>query len=188
MIEDNVMSEKYGGRSPLFSVLSFMFRKNVAFLAVMLLPNFCVQGAITINPTPIKITGSVIATAACTFGSDKTLQIEFGDVFINQISGDYYKKPLDYTLSCNGDADGKTIKMEWVGDAAAFDNTLLTTDVTGLGIKLLQNSNKVSPNTWFSINAVSPPALDVVLVKNNGANFSNGQEFNASAILKVDYL
>ncbi|WP_293770410.1 fimbrial protein [uncultured Pantoea sp.] len=182
------MSEEYGGKRSIFSNLPLFTRKIAIFLGCILVPLLSAQGAVTVNPVPVNITGTVIATASCTFGSDKLIQIEFGDVFINQISGDYYKKAVDYSLSCKGDADGKTIKMEWIGEAASFDSTLLTTDVNGLGIKLLQDSQKVSPNTWFTINAASPPALDVVLVKNSGAKFSNGQEFNASATLKVDYL
>ncbi len=140
-----------------------------------------------IDPIPIKITGTVIATAACNFGSDETVAVEFGDVYINQISGDFYKKPVPYTLTCQGDSAGKTISMQWVANAAAFDSQLTTTDVSGLGIKLLQNNSQVSPNAWFTIDANSPPSLDVVLVKQSGASFSSGQEFNASATLKVAY-
>lgn len=94
---------------------------------------------------------------------------------------------MPYTLTCEGDAEGKTIQMQWVGTSSSFDSTLLNTDVTGLGIKLLQNSTQVSPNTAFTIDGSSPPALEVVVVKNTGASFSNGQEFNASVTLKVDY-
>lgn len=168
--------------------LRALLNSSLMFLAGILAQFPAVAASIVIDPVQINISGTVIATASCTFGSDKTIQIEFDDVYINKISGDFYKKPVDYTLSCEGDADGKTIQMQWVGTAASFDSSLLTTDVSGLGIKLLQNNSQVNPNARFTIDGASPPALDVVLVKQSGASFSNGQEFNASATLKVDYL
>ncbi|MGK3141808.1 fimbrial protein [Pantoea sp. C2G6] len=181
------MPAKYSTEKPGVSGVRAFLKNSFTLLGCMVIYPLCAQGAITIDPVPITISGTVIATASCTFGSDKTIEIEFGDVYISQIIGDTYKKPVDYTLSCEGDADGKTVYMEWVGDQSSFDSTLLTTDVTGLGVKLLQNNTQVSPNTRFTIDAASPPSLDVVLVKNSGASFTNGQEFNASATLKVDY-
>lgn len=169
-----------------FDARSFL-KKNLIILGCMVAHPFYANGAITMNPVPINITGTVIASASCTFDSDEAITVEFGDVYINEITGDNYKKPVPYTLTCEGDAEGKTIQMQWVGTSSSFDSTLLNTDVTGLGIKLLQNSTQVSPNTAFTIDGSSPPALEVVVVKNTGASFSNGQEFNASVTLKVDY-
>lgn len=141
-----------------------------------------------IDPVTIKITGTVVANATCTFNSNETIDIDFGDVYINDITGDNYKKTVPYTLNCQGDADGKSVVLTWKGTQASFDSALLSTDVTGLGVKLQQNSTQISINDGFVIDPDAPPTLEVVLVKNSAATFSNGQAFSASVTLAVDYI
>lgn len=157
------------------------------FLISMAVHPFFANAAITIDPIAINISGTVVANAACTFNSNEDINVEFGDVWISEIAGDTYKKPVPYTLSCAGDADGKNIQLRWVGTVASFNGKLLKTDVTGLGIELRQNSSQVNPNVWFTIDSTSPPPLDVVVVKQPDASFTNGQEFNASVTLEVAY-
>lgn len=148
-----------------------------------------VRPVYALDPVAINISGTVTANAACQFNTDETIILEFGsNVYISKIKGTYYKLPVPYFLNCEGDADGKNIKMRWVGTAASFDETLITTDVTGLGIKLLKDATQVNVNTWFDIDADSPPSLNVVLIKEAGSSLKNGQEFNASATLEVAYL
>lgn len=142
-----------------------------------------------LDPVAINISGTVTATASCQFNTDETIALEYGtNVYISKISGNYYKLPVPYFLNCEGDANGKSIRMRWVGTASSFEDTLLTTDVTGLAIRFLKNGTKVDINTWFDIEADSAPSLDVVLVKDAGATLKNGQEFNASTTLEVAYL
>nr|WP_024967126.1 fimbrial protein [Pantoea sp. IMH] len=140
-----------------------------------------------LDPVAINISGTVTASASCQF-NDETINLEFGNVYINKITGNFYKLPVPYFLNCEGDADGKNIRMRWVGTASSFDETLIATDVTGLGIKFLKDSSNVSANAWFDIDVDSPPSLNVVLIKEAGAFLRNGQEFNASATLEVAYL
>ncbi|MGN7915782.1 fimbrial protein [Enterobacter sp. 22466] len=135
----------------------------------------------------INISGTVVANASCTFSSDTPIQVNFGDVYITDIDGGSYKTKLPYSLTCKGDADGKSIEMQLKGTSASFDDNVLQTDVKGLGIKLLQNNNQIKPNDWFLINPDSPPDLEAVVVKDAAATFSNGQQFNAAATLVVDY-
>lgn len=142
-----------------------------------------------LDPVAINISGTVTATASCQFNTDETIGLEYGtNVYISKISGNYYKLPVPYFLNCEGDANGKSIRMRWVGTASSFEDTLLTTDVSGLAIKFLKNGTKIDINTWFDIEADSAPSLDVVLVKDAGATLKNGQEFNASTTLEVAYL
>lgn len=142
-----------------------------------------------LDPVAINISGTVTATASCQFNTDETIGLEYGtNVYISKISGNYYKLPVPYFLNCEGDANGKSIRMRWVGTASSFEDTLLTTDVSGLAIKFLKNGTKIDINTWFDVEADSAPSLDVVLVKDAGATLKNGQEFNASTTLEVAYL
>ncbi|OKB66622.1 hypothetical protein BHU62_11970 [Serratia marcescens] len=135
----------------------------------------------------INITGTVVANGRCTFAGGNPITVEYGDVFISDIAGDRYRQPLNYGVSCSGDAGGKTIQLQLAGIGADFDGTLLGTNAKGLGIKLLRDNSQMEPGKWYDLNPSSPPKLEGVLVKQSGADFSNGQEFSASATLKVAY-
>ncbi|MFN1150109.1 fimbrial protein [Serratia liquefaciens] len=141
--------------------------------------------------TPIRvgvnIHGTVIATASCTFNGQKPLQIDYGDVYISDLAPGHYRKNLDYALNCRGDSDGKQVVMKFMGDGAEFDGQLLKTDIRGLGIKLLNNSNVQPLNSWFVIDPGNQPALEVELVKQDKATFQNGQMFRGAATLVVEY-
>ena len=135
----------------------------------------------------INITGTIVANARCNFSNGNPITVEYGDVYISEIAGDAYKKKVNYSVSCSGDADGKTIQLQFSGSGADFDGTLLNTDAQGLGIKILRNGSQMTLGQWYDLNPNAPPTLEAVLVKNSGASFTNGQEFNASATLKVAY-
>ncbi|WP_343530006.1 fimbrial protein [Yokenella regensburgei] len=135
----------------------------------------------------VRITGTVVATASCTFSGTDPIKVEFGDVYINEIIGEAYKQPVPYQVSCKGDPDGKTLQMQIAGSAASFDGKQLKTDASGLGIKLLKGSETLSVNQWFNFDNASQPLLYAVLEKQTGARFQDGQAFNASATLKVAY-
>lgn len=135
----------------------------------------------------IDITGTIVANARCNFSGGNPITVEFGDVYINDIAGETYRQPLNYDVSCNGDAQGKTIQLQLSGTGASFDGTLLNTDAEGLGIKILSNNTQMVLGQWYDFNPDAPPKLEGVLEKEDGAIFSNGQEFNASATLKVAY-
>lgn len=135
----------------------------------------------------ISLTGEVIATASCSFSNGDPIKVEFGDVYINEIVGTAYRQMIPYQVNCKGDPDGKTIQMQMAGTAASGDNSKLITDVSGLTIQLQNGSAPLQLNQWFDFNEASPPSLYAVLVKQNGARFQDGQEFNATATLKVAY-
>ncbi|QGH61590.1 fimbrial protein [Serratia proteamaculans] len=135
----------------------------------------------------ISISGTVVATARCSFADGKPITVEFGDVYISDIAAGVYRQPLSYKVACSGDADSKTIQMQLSGDGAAFDNKLLKTDVKGLGIELLWDKSQMEVGKWYDLDPAAPPTLEGELVKQKGADFSNGQEFKASATLKVAY-
>ena len=88
----------------------------------------------------VRITGTVVATALCTFSGSDPIKVEFGDVYINEIIGETYKQPVPYQVTCKGDPDGKTLQMQIAGSAASFDGKQLKTDASGLGIKLLKGN------------------------------------------------
>lgn len=135
----------------------------------------------------LVISGTVVATASCTFTGADPIQVEFGDVYINEIIGDAYKQAIPYQVNCKGDPEGKTLQMQVVGSAASFDNQKLTTDANGLAIKLLTGSQTLPVNQWFDFDNANQPVLYAVLEKQSGARFQDGQEFSATATLKMAY-
>lgn len=135
----------------------------------------------------VNINGTIVANASCTINSQSPIQVSFGDVYINEIDTGGYRKEIPYSLICKGDPDGKSIEMRLAGAGADFDGNVLKTSINGLGIKILSNNNQITPNSWFTINADSPPSLAAVVVGDKNAHFSNGQRFDAAAMLVVDY-
>lgn len=135
----------------------------------------------------INISGTIVANASCKISGGSPIAIEYGDVYINEISGDNYRKEIPYGVTCQGDPEGKSIQIQMVGDVASFDSGLLSTDASGLGIKVLQNGNQMDLNKWYNLDPSNKPKLEGVLVKQSGASFSNGQEFNAGVTLTVAY-
>lgn len=135
----------------------------------------------------VKISGTVIATASCDFSGSDPIQVDFGDVYINEIAAGIYKQPVPYTVSCRGDPDGKLLQMQLSGTAGNYDNSNLRTSADGLEIKLLKGSDAMAVNQWFNFDTSNPVALSAVLIKQSGANLKDGQAFSASATLNVAY-
>lgn len=162
---------------------------NLKYILCLFMMQFCftAYAKMTTTNVDVNITGTVVATASCTFNNRKPINIDYGDVYISDINAGGYIKEIPYSLTCKGDSDGKSIQMRIVGSTASFDKSLLATNVTGLGIKLLKNKMQFTPNTWFKIFPSSPPLLEAILVKGSNAVLSNGKRFNASATLVVDY-
>lgn len=135
----------------------------------------------------INIYGTIVANARCSFSANNPINVEYGDVYVSEIIDDKYRQPLSYSVSCSGDSGGKTIQLQLSGTGAGFDGSLLQTDAKGLGIRILRNNSPMTLGKWYDLNPEVPPKLEGVLVKERGATFNNGQEFNASATLKVAY-
>jgi type 1 fimbria pilin len=155
-------------------------------LAGELLAHSATAGPIASN-LDISITGTIVATASCTFTGPDPIKVEFGDVYINEIADEIYRQPIPYQVNCKGDPDGKTLQMQITGIGANYDGKKLKTDADGLGISLLKGSDALAPNQWFNFDSASQPALYAVLEKQSGARFQDGQAFSAVATLKVAY-
>lgn len=142
--------------------------------------------AIITQGTEIYITATVVAPPPCTL---KTVNVDFGkDVVTTQIDGKNYLQPLKYNVECTGAAPGRALKMTITGIGAAFDSTVLRTDVDDLGIKLLANGAAFDLNTPLNFDYGSSPKLDAVPVKKSGATLEGkGGAFNSSATLLLEY-
>lgn len=123
------------------------------------------------NTATITIKVTVVAPPPCTVNDNKTITVEFGDVMTTRVDGNNYRMPVNYTLDCRS-ASANAMKLQVQGNGAAFDGTVLRSDKAGLGIKLLQGSNKLPINTALNFTYPNKPELWAVPVKQSGATLT----------------
>ena len=104
----------------------------------------------------------------------RTIDIDFGKVGIKRIDGNRYMQRIDYSIKCEFLDNSRQLKMKIMGGAAAFDGSVLTSSVNGLGIKLLANGKAFAINTPLNIDYANPPTLDAVPVKNSAVTLAEG--------------
>ncbi|BEO55763.1 exotoxin [Serratia marcescens] len=136
--------------------------------------------------TKVNITATVVAPPPCVINDGRTIDIDFGKVGIKRIDGNRYMQRIDYSIKCKFLDNSRQLKMKIMGSAAAFDNSVLTSSVTGLGIKLLANGKAFAINTPLDIDYANPPTLDAVPVKNSAVTLAEG-DFTSGATMLVDY-
>ncbi len=136
--------------------------------------------------TKVNITATVVAPPPCVINDGSTIDIDFGKVGIKRIDGSRYMQRIDYSIKCEFLDNSRQLKMKIMGSAAAFDNSVLTSSVTGLGIKLLANGKAFAINTPLNIDYANPPTLDAVPVKNSAVTLAEG-DFSSGATMLVDY-
>ena len=159
---------------------------SILLLSMLLLNNTASAVEKSHDSIQIMLTG-ILKESVCSFGS-KPIDVEFGDVFIGQINSAAYSQKIGYTLTCRDDQpDGMAFTMSIDGAPAGFDSSLLGTDISGIGIKLLHDEKQVKPNEGFSFDEKSPPQLTAVLVQDETAKLTEGEEFTGSATLKVEW-
>lgn len=146
-------------------------------------------------PLDVTIRGTVLSTP-CVINNNTNIAVNLGNNLLtsripasnSSPTGNTYETEIPYTLDCTtAQASGLQVKMQMVGTGASFDNTVLMTSNTNLGLELRQNGIKASPNQWFNLtSATATPVLTVVPVKNSGG-LLNGGAFTATLTLKVDF-
>lgn len=153
-------------------------RYLAGLLAIVPLMTGAASSTVTVQVT-------VLVPPPCVINDDRPIEVDFGEVVTTRVDGVNYRRPVGYTLSCKG-AVSNDIKLQIQGTGASFDNRVLQTRKTGLGIELQQGDKKLPVNRWLNFTYPNVPALWAVPVKQSGATLKGG-EFTASAILQVAY-
>ncbi len=137
--------------------------------------------------TPVTVKVTIMAPLPCVLNAKKQIDVDFGDeIMTTRIDGAAYRKKVDYSLKCDGQAKN-AMKLQIKGDGAAYDRTVLRTSRDGLGIAFEQQAGKKWPlNSWANFNYPILIDLYAVPVKKSGTDLKTG-EFTASAMLYVDY-
>lgn len=138
--------------------------------------------------TVVTITGALVDTPECTINDNNQIDVDFGDdVIISRIDGLKYKNTgLIYTMNCNQLAK-KTLKMTVKGSPASFDETLIATDVEGLGIRLfLYDTVPLKQGTEIGFNDGDIVKLSAAPVVQNGITL-RAQPFMGTGTMVIEY-
>lgn len=165
------------------------------FRSAILLVGACVLAGPLSSPpaqaATVRVSGKVILPP-CDLNGGNTIHVDFGSsVIISKIDGStYLKKPVPYTLSCEGDMSNgnNLLQITITGSVASFSSGLLKTTTGGLGVQFLNGSTPLAVNTGlakFDYNSTHP-TLFAVLAKNAGAPPVAGA-FSATATMSVNY-
>ncbi|HIF2548592.1 TPA: fimbrial protein [Salmonella enterica] len=145
----------------------------------------------------LELHGTLIE-ASCTA---KAVDVEFGNITLDKVStvggnplparvnvhsSGAAVQPFTLSLSCTRGI-GNDIQYQWRGTSAAFNSSLLSTDVQGLALELIDGDTlaAVPPDSWQPIDAQSrSKQMQAVLVRDASAVFTGG-EFNATATIAI---
>ncbi|CAI2045220.1 Minor fimbrial protein prsF precursor [Serratia fonticola] len=133
----------------------------------------------------VTFTG-VIKRKPCHISNDRVISISFGNVGVHKVDGTQYTKPIPYTLKCDEESPGLTLKLTVRGAQTMYDKAAIATTAPNLGIRILQNDQPMDINRGIPVNYQSPPDLKAVPVQNPGNELSEGQ-FRATATLLAEY-
>jgi len=136
--------------------------------------------------THLEIKVIVSVPPPCIVNNNRPIEVNFGDaVMTTRLDGNHYRTPIDYKLTCGGQKSN-AMRLRLRGNNADFNNQLLATDKSGLGIALLNNGVSTQVNSLFNFTYPNLPVLEAVPVKQDGVALTAGK-FTAAATLEVFY-
>lgn len=141
----------------------------------------------TINGITLLVKGTVNRPPPCVINMGNVIDVNFGEVLINRIQGDYYTVNVDYGLDCSA-ADNNMLTMSVSGLKASFGADLIETDVKNLGIRInnSQGAMQLTKAYPFDPHQGKVP-ITATLVKNGNVALVAGG-FKATAMMTIDYL
>ncbi|HAH0865645.1 TPA: fimbrial protein [Escherichia coli] len=166
----------------------FLLEASILLLTGLFMGNGAIAGDVKQVPLTLRIL--VNGLPPC---SVKGSNVEFGDVYIDNINGTNYRTTdALYTLNCGNKASGvDDLRMQLKGSTTVINGeTVMATEIPGLGIRIENGADNslfmVGENNWTNFNINSQPALKAVPVKQSGVELTPA-EFNASMTMVVDY-
>ena len=139
----------------------------------------------------LQLSGTLLARPLCTV-SDKggRLDVRFGNLAINRIDGEQYRKAIPYQINC---PDGNTrttwrMRLTLKGNPAVFELKALQSSVPDLGIKVLLGGAELIPGEpqLMQITPTALPLLEAVPVKLKDSELPS-IDFTASALLLAEF-
>lgn len=132
----------------------------------------------------------VVTPPECILNNNNQVPIHFGDILLTRIDGHVYIQPLPLSdFNCTNLVKN-SLTFTFIGDPTSFSsNGALKTSNDKLGIAFYVNGTPQAINEAVNVDYTTLPSLTAAPVKNSGANFTNtdGGDFTALATLKVNY-
>ncbi|MCV5687632.1 fimbrial protein, partial [Escherichia coli] len=127
-------------------------------------------GAVLAAEDDITFHGTLMSPPACSISGGQTIEVQFRDLIIDSIDGNYGRQEVDYELSCESDVRDPewNMTLSWTGTATSYNDSAIETDVPGFGIELQHDGQRFKLNEPLSINATDfsqKPKLEAVPVK-----------------------
>ncbi|MDV1928490.1 fimbrial protein [Enterobacter asburiae] len=158
-------------------------------LAITILVGAILSNSSFADDNNINVTVKVtVQKLPCEINNNQVIDVDFGDsVITTDVARGVIEKVVNYTLDCTNADESKTLVMRINGSGAAFDNTLLKTNISELGIKVKVDGQDFPLNGELNLaNATSKPELKAQLVQQPGTHLPTGG-FTASATMMVGY-
>lgn len=136
--------------------------------------------------TGVTVKVTVAISPPCVINGNRPIEVDFGEeVMTTRIDGDHYRIPINYTLICNGHSTN-TMRLRIQGSTAYFDRDILSTNKSGLGIKIISNGVVWPVNALFNFSYPAVPVLEAVPVKQSEVKLTTGK-FTSAAVMEVFY-
>jgi type 1 fimbria pilin len=157
-------------------------------ILAVLLGGLMIGTAIADQNTALITVKVTVNAAPCEINNNQVIDVDFGNnVITTDVAKGTVEKPVNYTLDCTNADQSKTLVMRISGSGADFDDTVLKTSITELGVKLKAGGVDYPLNTDLALaSSASKPALTALLVQQPGSRLPTGG-FTAGATMTVDY-
>lgn len=135
----------------------------------------------------LLLKGTIIEPPPCKINDDQPIDVNFGeDLGVSKINGDNYRQTIDYVIKCATNDSAYKLTLTVSGDVMSKDNTAIQSSKSGLGIRILQNNQRVRIGSTWVIDMAYPPVLEAVPVADPAIKLSEGS-FLATASLVAEY-
>ncbi|MGL4723255.1 MAG: fimbrial protein [Scandinavium sp.] len=127
-----------------------------------------------------------IVAAPCKINDGQSVDVDFGDIGINKVDGNNYRRELPYTMDCDSNSGNIALVMQ--GTPVAFDSDAATinSSLAGLGVKFWLDDQAFKINTPAPVSPTALPKLYAAPFKDTSATLSSG-DFAATATLVAIY-
>ncbi|HEJ0329747.1 fimbrial protein [Serratia marcescens] len=157
---------------------------------------FVLGGGMALAADNMSFKGTLIEQGPCQLDRDSKLEINFGDIQIDEVDGKNYTKVASFWWRCDQNP-GKTLMVRHLGTAASFDNAAVQTNIANFAIHTVVTTNKTYMQPFVIGEAVlvddKPPQgnnsliiINATPVKRPGADLQPG-DFSAISTLQLEY-
>lgn len=134
----------------------------------------------------IHIRGVVQVQQDCEFAADNNeFDVDFGDVFIDQISNKSYKARINYKFNCPAGASTDDVTLRVNGMRASWDPTAFSTETDGVALHLTDEDKLVQPGESMKVAVDGSTDVEIELLKQDGAKLIAGTQFYAVLLLTI---